>query len=84
MGFLTLCPRDDLAPLMAWMEDRKREKARRSATRRGCCYKGGPIWRRAWMPIFCKKTLASLANPPVAARTRGVKVACSISRILCS
>ena len=29
MGFLTVCPRDDLAPLMAWMEDRKREKARR-------------------------------------------------------
>ena len=28
MGVLTVCPRDDLVPLMAWMEDREREKAR--------------------------------------------------------
>ena len=29
MGGLMGCPRDDLAPLMAWMEERSREKARR-------------------------------------------------------
>ena len=28
-GGLMGCPRDDLAPLMAWMEERSREKARR-------------------------------------------------------
>ena len=30
MGGLMGCPRDDLAPLMAWMEERSREKARRA------------------------------------------------------
>ena len=28
MGILMACPRDDLAPLMAWMEERRREKTR--------------------------------------------------------
>ena len=29
MGGLMGCPHDDLAPLMAWIEERSREKARR-------------------------------------------------------
>ena len=28
VGILIACPRDDLAPLMAWMEECTREKAR--------------------------------------------------------
>ena len=29
MGILMACPHDNLAPLMAWMEESRREKARR-------------------------------------------------------
>ena len=29
MGILMACPHDDLAPLMAWMEERMREEAKR-------------------------------------------------------
>ena len=43
------------------------------------------IWLPVVMPVFCKlNVLASLPNPPVADGTSGVKVACSISLILCS
>ena len=29
MGILMACPHDDLAPLMTWMEERRKEKSRR-------------------------------------------------------
>ena len=35
MGILMAHPHDDLAPLMAWMEDRRREKDRRQRSQDG-------------------------------------------------
>ena len=81
VGILMACPREDLAPLIAWMADRSREKPRRQRSQHmTVCYcRGDPMEAN-----LLQKMLASFVRPPVAEITRGVKDACSTSLHLCS
>ena len=47
-------PHDDLAPLMAWIDERRRENARRQRSQQRYCYRLGPTCLKAGRLAACR------------------------------
>ena len=79
LGDLTVCPFVDLAPLMAWIEDRRRENTRRQRSQQRVLVYDDSHFGASIDARCLKNTVASLPMSAVVERTKGVKVECSIS-----
>ena len=84
LGDLTAWPWEDLAPLMAWIELRSREKARWQRSQHKVVLQGESHFCESIEAKHLQKDVALTPKPPATAMKSGVKEGCSTSRTCCS